>query len=51
MKSREPRLEKGIAEWDGEALVGKLDPARWNLMAAEDDGEVDDDFRASSVPV
>lgn len=50
-QGREPRLEKGIAEWDGEALVGKLDPARWNLMAAEDDGEVDDDFRASSVPV
>lgn len=32
--------------WDGESLVGKLDPARWNLHMVEDEdsGEVDDDF-------
>lgn len=39
-QKREPRLGKE----DAEELKGRLDPAAWNLMMAEDDGEVDDDF-------
>lgn len=43
-QGREPSLDRDLKDWDGESLTGLLDPARWNLMIAEDDGEVDDDF-------
>lgn len=41
-----PLLAEADAEaWDGETLIGRLDPAAWNLRIVEDDdGEVDDDF-------
>ena len=44
-----PLLSASEAEtWDGESLIGRLDPAAWNLRIVEDDdGEVDDDFPGS----